>query len=127
MTSKPRPTKVEFDRPRTKYVQLRFGDLVQILAMIDSNGQSRRLANKTKGDDHKIRVPSATVLAVKELVAAHPEMRRSPLGKRVLYARKAGPQIEKESTTAGAAPIARAAGSSVATGDNLCCGFDAGG
>jgi len=118
MTSKAKSTDVKFDRPRSRYVQLKFGDVVQILAMIDSHGQSKKLAGKTKGDEHKIRVPSATVIAVKELVAAHPEMRRSALGKRVLYGRKT-----TKIKAAGVVPAAE----SVATGNNLCCGFGAGG
>jgi hypothetical protein len=120
MTSKPRPTRVQFDRPRSRYVQVRFGDVIQILAMINSHGQLRKLTNKTRGDEHKTRIPSATVIAVKELVAAHPEMRRSALGKRVLYARKAGRRTENE------AVAKTPAASSVATGDNDCCGFDSG-
>jgi hypothetical protein len=120
MTNKPRSTKVQFDRPRSRYVQVRFGDVIQILAMIDSHGQSRKLTNKTRGDEHKIRIPSATVIAVKELVAAHPEMSRSALGKRVLYARKAARRAE--SAAVAKTPTA----ASVATGDNDCCGFDSG-
>jgi hypothetical protein len=125
MASKPRSTKVQFDRPRSRSVQVRFGDIIQVLAMIESNGQSRKLANKTRGDEHKIRIPSATVIAVKELVAAHPEMGRSALGKRVLYARKAGHRTENAVAAKTRAAPSRTA-SSVATGDNDCCGFDSG-
>jgi hypothetical protein len=123
MTSKPKSTEVQFDRPRTKLVEVEFGDVVQILAMINGHGQSRKLASRTKGAAHKVRLPSETVVAVKELVAAHPEMRRSSLGKRVLYARK--PRRPSESKAAAAA-VSRTV-SSVATGNQLCCGFGAGG
>jgi hypothetical protein len=126
MTSKPRSTKVHFYRPRSRYVQVRFGEIVQVLAMIESNGQSRKLANKTRGDEHKIRIPSATVIAVKELVAAHPEMGRSALGKRVLYAKKVARRTEN-AAVAKTQTVPRSAASSVATGDNDCCQIGTGG
>jgi hypothetical protein len=126
MTKKPKPTDAQFDRPRGKFVQVRFGDIVQILAMIDTHGQSKKLASKTKSDAHKVRIPAETVIAVKALVAGHSDMSRSALGKRVLYAKKARPVTDKVVKPTAAAGAARPT-SSVATGDNQCCGFDSGG
>jgi hypothetical protein len=116
MTRKPTPTERPYDPPRGKYVRLKFDDLVRIVAMVEHHGQSRKLMGKTSAIEASVRVPSDAAKAVKELVAAHPEMRSSSLGKRVLFARK------KTETAA----VARAGGS-VATGNDYCCGFGPGG
>jgi hypothetical protein len=117
MTRKPTPTKRPYDPPRGKYVRLKFSDLVKIVAMVEHHGQSRKLMGKTSAVKTSVRVPSEAAKAVKELVAAHPEMRSSPLGKRVLFARE----------TTEAVGVAPRAGGSVATGNDYCCGFGPGG
>jgi hypothetical protein len=118
MTSRPKSPEAQFDRPRGRFVEVTFGDVVQILAMINSHGQSKKLQSKTKGEAHKLRIPSATVIAVKELIAAHPEMRRSSLGKRVLHAKKPKRPLAEEAPVA--MELARGT-SSVATGNDECC------
>jgi hypothetical protein len=91
--------------------------------MLEHHGQSRQLAGKTSAIKTSVRVPSDAAKAVKELVAAHPVMRTTPLGRRVLFGRK-------KTQTVGAArsrvAVARGTGS-VATGNDYCCGFDPGG
>jgi hypothetical protein len=116
MTRKPTPAKRPYDPPRGKYVRLKFSDLVKIVAMVEHHGQSSKLMRKTNAINTSVRVPSDAAKAVKEVVAAHAEMSRSPLGKRVLFARK----------TTETVGVARAAGS-VATGNDYCCGFGPGG
>jgi len=116
MTRKPTSKERPYDPPRGKYVRLKFSDLVKIVAMVEHHGRSSQLMRKTSAITTSVRVPSDAAKAVKELVAAHAEMRSSPLGKRVLFARK-------KTETVGAA---RAAGS-VATGNDYCCGFGPGG
>ena len=90
--------------------------------MVERHGQSRKLASKTSAIDASVRIPADAARAVKELVAAHPEMSKSPLGKRVLFARK-------KTQTAGArlSDATVAPGGSVATGNDYCCGFGPGG
>ena len=118
--------KVPFDRPRSRYVKVRFADVVEVLAMIERAGGSRKLAGATKGEEHAVRLPAATVVAVKTVVDADPKMARSALGKRVLYARKvAAPKAA--AAPRKASPATALAGSSVATGDHDCCGFPSGG
>jgi hypothetical protein len=116
MTRKPTPTNRPYDPPRGKYVRLKFSDLVKIVAMVEHHGQSSKLMRKTSAINTSVRVPADAARAVKEVVAAHAEMRSSSLGKRVLFARK----------TTQAVGVARAEGS-VATGNNDCCGFGPGG
>ena len=111
MTRSPKSTEVQFDRPRTKFVEVEFGDVVQILGMINGHGQSRKLASTTKGAAHKVRLPSETVVAVKELVAAHPEMRRLAWQAR---------SVREEAEKRKAVGPARYTASSVATGNQLC-------
>ena len=123
MTRKPTPTERPYDSPRGKYVRLKFDDLVRILAMIEHHGQSRKLTGKTSAIKTSVRVPSDAAKAVKELVAAHPVMRSTPLGKRVLFARK---KTQTVGAPRSAVAVARGTGS-VATGNGYCCGFDAGG
>ena len=113
MIRKPTPTERPYNPPRGKYVRLKFSDLVKIVAMVEHQGQLRKLMRKTSAMRTSVRVPSD---AAKELVAAHPEMGSSSLGKRVLFARK-------KTQTVG---VARVAGS-VATGNDYCCGFGPGG
>jgi len=130
MTRKPTPTKRPYDPPRGKFVRLKFDDLVRILAMVEHHGQSSKLMSKTSAIETSVRVPSDAAKAVKELVAAHPEMRSSALGKRVLFARKktetAAVALDARSVAAETATVARSAGS-VATGNDYCCGFRRGG
>ena len=124
MTSKPRSTKVQFDRPRSRYVQVRFGDLIQILAMINNHGQSRKLANRTRGDEHKISY------SVRDGHRGE-GIGRGSSGDGPLRARQARPLREeggpdrKRGGRENADRPSRTA-SSVATGDNDCCGFDSG-
>jgi hypothetical protein len=131
MTRKPTPTERPYDPPRGKYVRLKFDDLIRILAMVEHHGQSRKLMGKTSAIETSVRVPSDAARAVKELVARHPEMRSSSLGKRVLFARKktraAAVALSARSVVARETPtVARSAGS-VATGNDYCCGFGPGG
>ncbi len=97
-------------------MRLKFSDLVKIVAMVEHHGQSSKLMRTTSAIKTSVRVPAEAATAVKEVVSKHAEMRSSPLGKRVLFARK----------TTQAVGVARAEGS-VATGNDYCCGFGPGG
>ena len=59
--------------------------------MVEHHGQSSQLTRKTSRIETSVRVPSDAAKAVKELVADHPAMRATPLGKRVLFGRKKTP------------------------------------
>jgi hypothetical protein len=104
-------------------VRLKFSDLVKIVAMVEHHGQSKKLVGRTNAINASVRVPADAAVAVKKLVAAHPVMSSSLLGRRVLFGRKKTPTAGAVQRDAAIQP----SGGSVATGNDYCCGFGPGG
>jgi hypothetical protein len=87
--------------------------------MIEQHGQSKKLMGRSSAINTSVRLSSDAAKAVKELVAAHPVMSTTSLGKRVLFARQTSP---------AATEVAEAVSfGSAATGNDYCCGFGPGG
>jgi hypothetical protein len=115
MVKKPEAKKAEVVLATGKYIYIKLADVIRILTLIDEHGQSNRLAARTNGIEHAVRVPSETVNIVKECVAAHPEMSKHPTGKKVLR-----PAAKKVANRASGAVRPRGS-------DRDCCGFGPGG
>ena len=61
MVKKPEAKKAEVVLATGKYIHIKFADVIKILTMIDEHSQSDRLAARTKGKEHSVRVSSETV------------------------------------------------------------------
>jgi hypothetical protein len=118
MVKKHEAKKAEVILAIEKYIHIRFADVIKILAMIDEYSQSDRLAARTNGKEHTVRVPSETVNIVKEFVAAHPEMSQHPTGKKVV-----SPPAKKASGRVVAGAVRRRGGRV----DPCDCSFSSGG
>jgi hypothetical protein len=123
MVKKPEAKKAEVVLAKGKYIHIKFAHVIKVLTMIDEHGQSNRLAARTNGKEHTVRVPSKTVNIVKEFVAAHPEMNQHPTGKKV-------PRPAAKKASGGvAAMVNRASGAVRPRGGSVepCdCSFDSG-
>lgn len=109
-----------------KYVSVKFTDVIKVFKILDKYGQLSKLAALTKGDEHKLRFPSDTVNLIKKTVAAHPDLRQDPIGKKVIRPKAKKGAVEIASFAEGARP-GRAPTAARLSGGRWCCGFDPGG
>lgn len=73
-----------FVRASGDYIDVKFEDVIRILAMINDHGQLNELAMVAKEKQSIVRIPSQTINDVKEFIADNAELSRDPLGKKVL-------------------------------------------
>lgn len=87
-------------------------DLIEILAFIREQGEEDRLLRLSRQRKLLVAIPPKTVNHIKRLVAGHAEMRRHPLGRKILH--PSAPNADPGGfATAAAAPDPF----------NSCCGF----